>query len=416
MFSSDTFSAPIIIRIVVALGITAALFMFAPIVLAIAGSALLVASALIHEKKQVVQQAPQAHDAATAAWFILNNLDDAVVVYDERFTIRAMNPVAERLFTLSKNTIIGKTLTPNTAHDPSLTLITYILFPSVAPSFTTLSEAGMWPERMILTIENPPLELETTLHRVAESDGMYVFVKIVRNTTRERVLVESKSEFIRVAAHQLRTPLTAINWALHALQPVITERAPEVIETVVQAIETTERAVKTTNDLLDSARIEGGNITLSLALFDVADLVNSIAQEIIPFGKERSIRIAYEKPPYPCMLNADKTLVGAAIANLIDNAVRYNVPNGTVSIAVSKDHGNISISVSDTGIGIPQKDSGRMFEKMYRASNAAQHEPNGSGLGLSITKTIVERHRGTITYISVPQRGTTFTMTFPAGE
>lgn len=415
MFSREIFSISTGIRIAVAVGAGVVFFIFAPIAIAIAGSALLIAAALVGEKKPNTQPIPiQTDTAITTAWFVLNNLDDAVVVYDEQFTIRAMNPVAERLLSLQKDLVIGTSLTPNAVHNASLALLAYVLFPSVAPSFTTLSEAGMWPERMILTISTPSLELITTLHRVAENTGKYLFIKVIRNATHERSLMESKGEFIRVAAHQLRTPLTALNWALNTLKPVVAEKAPESVAVVVQAIETAERAVKTTNDLLDSTRIEDGNMTLVIQNNDVGALVEKIVKEIMPFAKERSVTVIYTKPADTCVAAVDETLISAAIANLVDNAIRYNVLNGTVTVSVTRDSERITITIADTGIGIPQEDRARIFEKLYRASNAAQHEPNGSGLGLYITKTIVERHRGTITHTSIPQRGTTFTVTLPA--
>ncbi len=356
-----------------------------------------------------------ADEKASELNAVIENIEDGIIIYDTDFKILALNGGGEKILGLGKRQFIGQKITPDFMGRPGFKLLTQILFPSLALSATQVSEEN-WPQVVEISTDEPALKLKTTLNRIINEAGEVTgFLKIISDETREKNILASKSEFVAVASHQLRTPLTGIKWTFESIVKDLAGDKPELKENLDQGLKLTEEALKTVNDLLDVAKIEEGRFGYKFEKTDLAEFIQEIINQALPIAKEYNIAIQFHHPSETYFVAADRQKLGIAISNLIDNAIRYNAKNGEVAVLISKTENKpfLKISVRDAGIGIPEDEIGKLFTKFYRGSNAVQVAPNGSGLGLYIVKNIIENHGGKINVESAVGRGSTFYFTLP---
>jgi signal transduction histidine kinase len=392
---------------------------FAPAWLAITLLLLFIAVAAVVVKNQLkLNELSQRAELEGAEFQAVSaNLKDGVIIYDTDFKILNINRAAEEILEINPKEVVGKKITPKLIEDPRLKTLTQVLYPTLAPAATELSKDS-WPQIVRIETENPPLKLHTILNRLDDADHKKTvgFIKIVRDETREREIVESKGEFVSVAAHQLRTPLTALNWSLEGLKGALYDK-PELQETLKEAAGLTERMIKIVNDLLDAAKIEEGKFGYKFENAELSQFINQIISHVKPIAAEYGINVKFEDKSKKYEVRIDPSRLGIALTNILDNAIRYNARGGSVTISLDEiQSGNgkfVRVQVSDTGAGIPEEDLTQIFEKFHRGKNAIRMEPNGSGLGLYITRNIIKRHGGEIGVESSLGRGTTFWFTLP---
>lgn len=347
---------------------------------------------------------------------IVTNLEDAVVAYDSNFKILLLNGAAERIFGLKKEEVLGKIMGPELAQDPTLKILVQTLFPSLAPTVVGRSEPNQFPQIVDISFTEPQRELRVSTDRVLDKKGVLLgFVKVIEDRTRERQLIKSKSEFVSVAAHQLRTPLTAITWTLEGLSknPKLDEADRALAENGLVVV---TGLLKTVNDLLNTAEMEEGRFGFKYEVTDLVGFIEKILTNAQVVAKRHGLQIYFDKGDLTELkLMIDPTKLGAAFSNLLDNAMKYNSKNGSVTIGlkVLKDKPYAQVSVQDTGMGVAPADADRIFQKFFRAQNARRIKADGSGLGLYITKNIIEQHGGSIWLESTLGRGTTFYFTLP---
>ncbi len=349
---------------------------------------------------------------------LTEGLEDGVLIYDLDFAVLEMNGALEKLLGIRREEFAGKRIQPRTGLVGGELLLVQCLFPSLAPSSTQVSEPGAWPQVVLINTENPPKKLSTSLTRVPNNNTPSYFIKTVRDMSYERETAESKTEFVSIAAHQLRTPLTSINWALESILKDVRENPVSAAKTAEEALRVSEGALKIVNSLLDVAKMEGGDLSYTFGKTEIAAFLREVISLTEPFAKERSVSLFINPIPPEwegAAANIDRERLGLACENLIENAVKYNTKNGeaSVTLEVFPEKGLAKVSVKDTGIGIPERDAGRMFSKFWRGDSAESMEPNGSGLGLYIVKSIIERHGGRIGFESRENRGSVFWFTLP---
>lgn len=345
---------------------------------------------------------------------IIENIKDGVLVYDPNFRILDLNGASEEILELTKEELIGRKIDPSFIDNPRYRIIAPVLFPSLAPTVNQISEAT-WPQIVEINLETPPLKLRTTLNRVLDKNGALLgFLKIIRDQTREKDILQSKEEFVTVASHQLRTPLTAINWAFEHLSKNI-DSDPKLNDVVNEGLKLSNQALKTINDLLDITKMEQGQFGYKFNATDLTNFIKEIITQFEPIANAYKVKLNFLPPTENYTVTADVQRLGVALANLIDNAIKYNIKSGSVDISVVrlKDTPFVKISVMDTGVGVPVEEINKLFTKFYRGKNVIQIEPNGSGIGLYITKNIIRRHGGKIGLESTAGRGTTFWFTLP---
>jgi len=231
----------------------------------------------------------------------------------------------------------------------------------------------------------------------------------------ERHLSKLKSEFVSIVAHQLRTPLSALKWALSLFEET-KEKIPADQKDLLQKMTVSnERMIRLVNDLLDAARIEEGRFVYNRTLITFEDLAKSVLATVKQKANQKKVTVTLQKPKetLPSIL-VDKEALGLALQNLVENAIHYTLPKGKVQItAMRSEDSSLLVSVEDTGIGIAKEEKERIFSKFFRGTNAIRLETEGSGLGLFIVKNIVEAHGGKIWFESTQNKGTTFHFTVP---
>jgi signal transduction histidine kinase len=344
---------------------------------------------------------------------IIENLKDGLISYDPDFKIQIFNKAAEEIFNVPAKEIIGQYFNPGFVQNPKYRFLAQTIFPSLAPLVKQLSEPDVWPQIIDISFEN--LALRVITGRVDDSNGRLLgFLKIIQNRTREKELLRSKSEFITVAAHQLRTPLTGINWALETLSKE-SDLKPVSKQLASDGLAQSQKLLKIVNDLLDVSKIEEGKFGYQLGNVDLAELTAGILTSIEPIAKQYKIKIYFDRPTEAIMVKVDSQKLSMVLNNLLDNALRYNVENGEVTVKIEKIPNKpfVQISVEDTGVGIPADEINKLFSKFYRGSNIKGVSAMGSGLGLYIAKNIIQRHGGEIWAESALGRGSTFYFTLP---
>ncbi|HOK20889.1 MAG TPA: ATP-binding protein [Candidatus Paceibacterota bacterium] len=350
---------------------------------------------------------------------IISHFTDAIVAYDPDFRITVFNAAAEDLFNLKASDILNQIITPEWAKNQKTKLLTQVLFPSLAPSMSWKTDPAVFPNVMELSFTNPALELTVTTIRVTDSKGKILgFFKIIKDRTREEEILKTKSEFLTVAAHQMRTPLSGIKWSLETLLSEGNENLTDTQRELLQKnLEATDKILRLANDLLDVANIESGRFGYEFVQSDLIDLIQKSISEYLYLADQHKIKIYFEPPsdglpPF----KFDPMRIKIVIQNLLENALRYNIEGGQIIIKVEKKPPYVEVSVSDTGIGIPKEELPKLFTKFFRASNVLKYETEGTGLGLYITRNIVEAHGGKIWAESIENRGTTMHFTLPMDE
>lgn len=224
-----------------------------------------------------------------------------------------------------------------------------------------------------------------------------------------------KSEFISIASHQLRTPLTVIRWSFHTMLEESAGKLSNDQKSMMSAgLKKALFMVDLVNNLLDIARIEENSFTLDYSEVALDRLLQEIINDLKEQAEVKQITMNFQKPEkrLPTLL-LDSNKIHMALTNVIDNAIKYSKVGGKVEIAVSLHDSLATITVTDTGIGIPKQLLYRIFTRFFRSPNAVTLHTDGSGLGLYIAKTIIERHGGVISLQSEEHKGTKVTINLP---
>lgn len=222
----------------------------------------------------------------------------------------------------------------------------------------------------------------------------------------------SRDEFVSNVSHELKTPMTSMKVLADSL--LATENAPiEMYKDFMQDIaEEIDRENEIIGDLLNLVRTDGERAVLNIETVDVNELMEVVLKRLKPIALKNNIEIIFESMR-PVTASIDRVKFIIVLTNIIENAIKYNHPEGWVKITLNADHKFFYVDVSDSGIGIPEECKDHVFERFYRVDKARSRETGGTGLGLAITKNIVLLHKGTIKFYSKENEGTTFNIRIP---
>lgn len=222
----------------------------------------------------------------------------------------------------------------------------------------------------------------------------------------------SRDEFVSNVSHELKTPMTSMKVLADSL--LATENAPiEMYKEFMQDIaEEIDRENEIIGDLLNLVRTDGERAVLNIETVDVNELMEVVLKRLKPIAPKNNIEIIFESMR-PVTASIDRVKFIIVLTNIIENAIKYNHPEGWVKITLNADHKFFYVDVSDSGIGIPEECKDQVFERFYRVDKARSRETGGTGLGLAITKNIVLLHKGTIKFYSKENEGTTFNIRIP---
>lgn len=239
-------------------------------------------------------------------------------------------------------------------------------------------------------------------------------VAVFHDVTELRHLESVRRDFVANASHELQTPLTAIRGFAETLlaNPVEPDEAKAQLEVILR---NAERLGNLIRDMLELSRIESRRVPLEPGEIDVVRLTGALLQDMGPRFRERSLAAAVDvEEAAPAW--ADRRAVEQVLTNLLDNAAKYTDPGGRIRVEIGRVGDSVRVRVGDTGIGIPERDRARIFERFYRVDKARSRALGGTGLGLAIVKHLVQTMGGDIYVESEPGKGSTFTFTLPRAD
>ena len=242
--------------------------------------------------------------------------------------------------------------------------------------------------------------------------------KELRLTNRQlQRLDESKNEFISMASHQLRTPLTSIKGYLDMLLEGDLGRVSSTQKAVLrEAFSSSERMVRLINDFLNVSRLQTGKFVIDKQKTDIAQIVKEEVALLKVVASQRSVKLKVKINKNIPEVKIDAEKIRQVILNMIDNAIYYSKPNKDVAINLSKKGGFIEFAVKDSGIGVPKTEQPNLFGKFFRGSNARRKRPDGTGVGLFLARKVILFHGGEIIFSSEEGKGSVFGFRIPAGK
>lgn len=232
--------------------------------------------------------------------------------------------------------------------------------------------------------------------------------------TEEKAVDVAKSEFVSLASHQLRTPISAMLWNLELLQqlqsPAASDKEREYLKKVAKSAQRMNILV---DSFLDAAKLEMGTFASKVGTYELNEFLASVTEEFEARIAQKDLQWSIAALPQPLAIVSDQQLMRIIFSNLISNAVKYTPDHGHLAVRLVQQGTSIVFTVKDSGIGIPPNEQSKLFSKLYRATNTKTSGVEGTGLGLYVVKQAVDMLGGTITFVSVPETGTEFTVTLP---
>ncbi|MDD5752842.1 MAG: ATP-binding protein [Candidatus Pacebacteria bacterium] len=332
---------------------------------------------------------------------VINNFTDGLLVIDHENKIELVSPTIEKLFKEKKENILGKSIFKINLKKIKL-----------KPLVEILKKKKEVYRKEIELGEGILLEMTTAYFDFGKKKGILV---VLHDVSKDKIIERMKKEFVSIAAHQLRTPLSAIKWSLRMILDgdvgSINEDQKDLLE---KTYTSNERMIGLINDLLNVTRIEEGKFLYKPEKMQMEGIVVNVIQDNEDVIKMKNIGVKFEKSKKllpPVVIDEEK--MSLAIHNLLDNALKYTPEKGKIVISLEEKDNEIIFKIKDTGVGIPEDQKERIFTKFFRGSNVIKMETEGSGLGLYTTKNIIDSHKGKIWFESEENKGTTFYFSIP---
>jgi len=335
---------------------------------------------------------------------IVDNAIDGIITIDERGAIHSVNPAAETIFGFTEDELIGQNINMlaaepyRSAHDRYLANYLTTGDPKIIGSGKEVEGERKNGRRF-------PMDLSVT---EVFLDDERMFVGIVRDITERKAMDRMKSEFISTVSHELRTPLTSIRGSLGLITGgavgKVSKNARELID---MAEQNTERLINLVNDILDMEKIESGSMEFRFAPVDLSALVEQAIKTNKGYAEEHGVEFVLTRSGPGVTVRGDKDRLTQVLANLLSNAAKFSPEGEKVEVAVTLNKKIARVSVSDRGPGIPEDFHDNVFAKFTQADSSDTRQVGGTGLGLNISKTIVEKHGGNIGF-DTSKDGTTF--------
>ncbi|MFI5026142.1 MAG: sensor histidine kinase [Solirubrobacterales bacterium] len=411
------------------------------------------ATAQLHTRnRQLVEQASDlehalaerkvAQESVSQLAAIVEASDDAIARTSRDGTIVTWNSAAERLFGYPADEILGRPMAvlvpPNRLHELSTVAerindgdgvedhetrglrkdgtevdVSLTVSPILDENATLTGAAVIARDVTHLKRQQRQLEALLAKERVARADAEAAQRALAEHNEQLRELDRLKDEFISLVSHELRTPLTSIHGYLELLLDGGAGELGAQLERFLTVVErNSKRLMQLVGDLLFMAQVEAGKLALELEEVDLSEVIGECLEAAQPIAADRQIQLVSEVVDTPTMLG-DRSRLAQVLDNLISNALKFTPRSGRVSVRVVLSGNDAVLEIEDTGVGIPVDEQGRLFERFFRSSTATERAIPGTGLGLTIAKTIVERHEGSIAIESAEGAGTTVRVRLP---
>jgi PAS domain S-box-containing protein len=342
---------------------------------------------------------------------MLNSLGEGLIVTDEHGAITTVNSYALEVLGYSEMDLIGKWMPKSIiAVDPYGQPLPSLARP-ILKALTTGNAVSSYSH--YLTKDGSVIPVHITVSPILINGRPTGAVEVFRDLTKEQQLDVAKEEFVSLASHQLRTPATAVKSILSMLSSgdfgPITDQQQRYVK---KAMQSNDRQLQVIEELLNVALVDAGKMELDLEYVDLAGVLREVTNDHLPTISGRSQELELQAPDQLKLL-ADVKKLRMAIDNLISNASKYSPSGAIISVQLQSDDPYATLSVNDQGVGIPASEMPNIFAKFTRLPNEFSSKVGGTGLGLFLTKSIVELHRGSLGVQSEEGTGSTFTVRLP---
>ncbi len=355
---------------------------------------------LEHQVKERTRDSKKFQDAVDAS-------TDAIAITLPNLEYVYVNPSWERLTGYSSKEALGQSasLILSDKTDPEL------IKKQLDIVNTEEEEAKLHSDQFIhKRKDGSEYNAENTVYSIREDGKISFYVLVHRDITGRKRVDAAKSEFVSLASHQLRTPLTEMRWALSSLeQGKLTDKQMTIVKNAHKA---SAHMAETIKAMLTISHIETGELNPEPTDVSLHSLINDIVSLYDAMQRKKKIALTIDCSQDIHVLT-DEQLLKEILSNLLTNAYKYTPGGGNVHISVKQEKEHVSIDVVDTGFGIPRDQQKRVSEKFFRGSNVVDKEEEGNGIGLNMVYSLVKLLGGTISFISQENKGTTFTLTFP---
>lgn len=374
-------------------------------------------------EKEVVAQKLEIEFAKKQDEAMLNSIGEGILAHDKNENIILVNQAALNMLGFSHDELMGKQFHKLVfAEDEAGAPIPY-----GNRSIHNVLESGETITREIIYQRKDGSKFFAQVTSAPiESDGAVIgVIQAIRDITKEKEIDKTKTEFIALASHQLRTPLSTVSWNLELLKDSASQIQPEYCKYIDAAYMSTRRMIELVNALLNVTRIEMGSFMVEPEPTDIESLAAGIIDELKMKIQEKNLTVSITKDELP-LVPVDQNLIRIVIQNLLTNSIKYTPPSGNIHINISSiksgttvaekvlcSEDSFLISIADSGMGIPTHQQNQVFSKLFRAENAVKSESEGTGLGLYIVKSIIEQSNGQLWFESKENIGTTFFILLP---
>lgn len=356
---------------------------------------------------------------------ILRTVGEGVLLFDADWRVVAANRALATALQMTPAELAGRWLwpsKPSSAEPPLLPLLGYTL-EALRADCHLLADPAAEPRQKVLALPSAPGRYaERTLAPVRQNDGRIAgWLLMLRDVTEEQELARLREDMTQMLVHDLRSPLSAIISSLRLLPDFLANQDQASAREMLGFAQVgSDRLMNLVNTLLDISKLEKGEMQLQLEWVEVETLLRTTAERLAPLAEAANITVEVRPgPPEMPLVRADPDLLGRALHNLLDNALKFTPDGGQVTLWARLDSAaqppGVQLGVSDDGPGIPVEAQAKIFKK-FEQGGSAQGRRRGTGLGLSFCKLVAEAHGGKIGVESAPGQGATFAMSLPAGE
>lgn len=343
---------------------------------------------------------------------LFTSIGDGAIATDEFGRIVRVNPAALEILEYSDEEVLGEWFPKIViALDENLTPLSLIDRP-ITRSFLTGKPIS---EKMLYRTKTGMYKpVAVTVSPILLEGRPIGAIEVFRDITVEQNVDRMKSEFISLASHQLRTPLSAVKTYAHMLlEGYMGDLVPAQKKALRTILSASNRMNELVNMLLNVTRVESGSLAINAKAHSMQRLAEEVARELQLAASEKNISLHLKLPKEQCIVRTDNLLAKEILINLVTNAVKYTPEGGAVTIKLACKNSEAIFTVSDTGIGIPAYSQEHIFTKFFRAQNVVKRETTGTGLGLYLVKGLVDAIGGRVWFTSKENAGSSFYFSLP---
>lgn len=357
------------------------------------------AQGINHMSRRLSQALEEIEEERNKLASILFHMSDGLIATDRHGRIILVNMQAEMILGRSEEELLGQKLGE------------VLDLPGESSQDSLLVKDG----RYLLNIktEDHPITVQITIRPLLHQDEPQGLIAVLQDVTEREQLERDRKAFVANVSHELRTPLATMKSYIETLQDGAVND-PEVSHRFLNVLANeTERMIRLVNDLLQLSKLDSKRFTLRLRRVDMGELIREVVQRFSFQFKERSLKVRLMIDPYLPPIQADRDMLTQVLDNVLSNAIKYSLPEGTVSITLTQEGDQLKLIVQDEGVGIPKQELKHIFKRFYRVDKARSRDQGGVGLGLAITREMILAHQGSIEIESDLGQGTMVIIRLP---